>query len=104
MILIWGAGDSPPLAHNLAPLSSLPSPTPAEIPPEDEVRAAVVASQLSHEAQLERVLQSLRKDNDALEAEVAAADARARVVTAAVGEFKALFDQVRGRGGCVPCA
>lgn len=63
--------------------------------PADEVRSAVVESALAHEAALKKLLDSLRADNVALEAEVADADAKARRVTAAVAGLRDLFQQVR---------
>lgn len=65
--------------------------------PEDEVRAAVVESKLAHEKQLAALLESLRRENDELEAEVAAADARAQRVTKTLAEYSGLYGQVSKR-------
>jgi hypothetical protein len=74
----------------------LRSPKPADVLPEDELLSFGVEAQLKHEKELRGVLEALRGDNDALEAVVAAPDARARKVKAAITARIEAVARVRG--------
>jgi len=78
---------------------------PAEQMPEDEVRAVAVEAKRGYEQQLRAQLDALRRENAALEAEVAGADARARAVkqgvdakVKALAELGAMAEALRGLG------
>lgn len=62
------------------------------------MRARTVEAKRAHMVALQSILDRMAGDNDALEAEVAEADTRAKRVTAAVAASQDTFKKVRGYG------
>ena len=61
----------------------------------DEMRSISVEAKLAHETSLRRLLDQMQRENDSLEATVAAQDARAKKVKASIGARVEEFASVR---------
>lgn len=67
-------------------------PAPLEVLPEDEHRSHAMDVKLAYEKQLQKLLESMRRETEALDSEVSAMDSRARVIKASVDSKVAAID------------
>ena len=72
------------------------SPEPLEAMPVEEMRSLAVEAKLSHESSLRKLLDAMLRENDALEAGIAAQDGRAKRVQASITSRVEEFARVGG--------